>query len=83
MEGEQRIGEDGKVVGLFGVGRRAISDCGRTLWDRNVKAAINVMRKWLWDLCGEELSQEFKWKKKEGAPVAPMIPEEERDFLDV
>ena len=66
MEGERRINEDGKAVRLFGVRRCANSECGRTLWDRDVNAAISIMRKCRWDLCGEELPKEFR-RKKDGA----------------
>ena len=81
MEGERCINEHGKAVRLFGVRRCANSECGRTLRDRDVNAAINIMRECLWDLCVEELPQEFR-RKKDGAPVSKMPREEEDDVVD-
>ena len=82
MEGERCINEDGKEVRLFGVRRCANSDCSRTLWDRDVNASINIPRRCLWDLCAEELPQEFR-RKKDGDPVVEMPLEEEDDAVDV
>ena len=80
MEGERCINEDGKAVRLFGVRRSATSDCSRTLWDRDVNAGINITRKFLWDLCGEYLPQEFRRKKDEFSVVGT-IPDEEMTLL--
>ena len=52
-----------------------LSACERTLWDRDVNAAINILFFMLWELRGEELPDVFR-RGVSGAAVVELTEPE-------
>ena len=75
MRGEEVVGDDGRSSRLWGVRRCSNTACERTLWDRDVNAAINILFFMLWELRGEELPDVFR-RGVSGAAVVELTEPE-------